>query len=472
MDQSNAPLWEAIVKYASKKVIPFHTPGHKLRSGVFPDIEKVTGSSLWAMDASDEIEAPEFNHSFEQVLQLAEDLASDLFNSKSTKFLVNGTSGGIHTMFLGMKGNVLIPRFSHQSVYAGLILSEAKPIYIQTEFDFEWKIPLPPTPELVKKYLADSEISGLLLTYPTYYGTIADIEALVRLTKAHQILLLVDEAHGSHFHFSPELPCSALSVGADFVVQSTHKTLGSLTQSSLLHINNSDWISRMTRNLGVLQTTSPSLIMLGILDAIRREMALSGKNLVGKALELSFNLRKQLSAIPGVRLGSTATISHDPTKIVFNLVEHGLTGLELEFILRNYYNIQVELSDHYNVLVLVTIGDTYETVIALAGAVRDIATRFCKNVPVSDMDLTCYQTLPRQVLDLRTAYAAESENVPLTESQGRISAGFLTPYPPGVPLIVPGEVISKQLIISLNTCLDRGWQVRGVEVGKVSVIKE
>lgn len=430
------------------------------------------GSSLWSLDASDEIEAPEFNHSFEKVLQLAEDLASNLFNAKATKFLVNGTSGGIHAMLLGMTGNVLIPRFSHQSVYAGLILSKAKPIYLQTEFDSEWKIPLPPTPEVVEQHLINDEIKGLLLTYPTYYGTTADIGELARLTKAHQALLLVDEAHGSHFHFSANLPCSALSAGADCVVQSTHKTLGSLTQSSLLHINNSELVAKITQNLGILQTTSPSLIMLGILDAIRREMAFSGGMLVTKALELSFDLRKQLAAIPGVRLGSSANISHDPTKIVFSLAEHGLTGLEVEFILRNDYNIQVELSDYYNVLVLVTIGDTKESVNTLSKAIRDLTIRFSKDTPVQEMDLTCYQTLPSQALDLRTAYAGESETVSLTESQGRISAGFLTPYPPGVPLIVPGEVISKQLIRSLNTCLDRGWQVRGIKRGTVPVIKE
>lgn len=472
MDQSCAPLWEAIVEYANKSVIPFHTPGHKLRSGVFPHIDKILGTSLWALDASDEVEDITNNHSFKQVLKLAETLAGELFNSYAARFLINGTSGGIHSMLLGLTGKIVIPRFSHQSVYGGLILSEAEPIYLAAKIDSEWNIPLPPTFEEIKQVLEHGKnIETIFLTYPTYYGTTTELEKILKLKKQHEVAIFVDEAHGSHFRFSPELPESAVDLKADLVVHSTHKTLGTLTQSSLLHINNPDLEAKIDTALTVLQSTSPSLILLGVIDAVRRELALSGKALVENAVRLGNYIRDRLKCIDGVKV-APSRITNDPTKILFNLNEIGLSGLEVETRLRYDYNIQVELSDYYNVLALITIGDTEQSVESFLAAVDDLVRRFSGNKPLPKLSVPYYLAIPQKVFSMRRAICNQSEMTALSQAENRIAADFLIPYPPGVPVIVPGEVISSDLIDYLKSCYKNGWEVRGMREENLMVIKE
>lgn len=472
MDQTCAPLWEAIVEYANKSVIPFHTPGHKLRSGVFPNIDKILGTSLWTLDASDEVEDITNNHSFRQVLRLAETLASELFNSYAARFLVNGTSGGIHSMLLGQTGKIVIPRFSHQSVYSGLILSEADPVYLGAKIDSEWNIPLPPTFDEIKQALHnDKNIETVFLTYPTYYGTTTDLEKILKLKDQHKIQLFVDEAHGSHFKFSGELPKSAVDLEADLVVHSTHKTLGTLTQSSILHINKPDLVSQIDTALTVLQSTSPSLILLGVLDAVRRELALSGEVLVGNAIELGNYTRDRLECIDGVKV-APGRITNDPTKVLFNLNEIGLSGLEVETRLRNDYNIQVELSDYYNVLALITLGDTEQSIDFFLTAINDLAKRFRGKKPLSKYAVPFYLAIPPKVFSMRRAICSQREMVALSHAINRVSADFLIPYPPGVPVIVPGEVISSDLIDYLESCYKNGWEVRGMRAENLMVIKE
>lgn len=471
MNQSKAPLWEALVNYAKKEVIPFHTPGHKLRSGVFPNIETVLGKQVFAIDPSDEVQDVSGDRSFEQLWSVAEELAAKLFMAHATRFLINGTSVGIHAMLMLMDGDIIVPRFSHQSVYAGLLLSRAKPIYLDTEFDLDWNIPLPPSLADIRAYLGSREVNSIFLTYPTYYGTTSDLKEIISFAKANQITTLVDEAHGGHFGFSDIFPKTALELGADLVVQSTHKTLGSLTQSSMLHIGNPKFVNRLDSLLSILQTTSPSLIMLGVLDEVRRELACNGKSLLEKALELAEELKRRLSTIPGIEL-MPDWLQQDPTKIVFRLTKLGLSGIEVEHLLRKDYNIQVELSDYYNVLALVTLGDNRQSIESLYKALADLSLRFKGAKPLMYHDLPGYPGIPQGAMDLKTAFYSQVESVPLAESKGRISSVFLTPYPPGVPVVIPGEIINIDIIEYLTTCFERGWDVRGLVGKKVMVIKE
>lgn len=473
MKQERAPFWEALVAYHAKGIIPFHTPGHKLRSGPFTKIEERLGSGFFALDPSDEVENPDLDHDFEAALKMAEQLAADLFGAESSLFLVNGTTGGLHYLLMPAKGSVIIPRFSHQAVYSAMMLSQGKAVYLPTAFDPEWLIPLQPTAEQIEKELGRGGVEAVVLTHPTYYGTVADLESIVSCSREYGALVFADEAHGGHFKFAAELPPSALESGADAVVQSTHKTLGSFTQTSMLHANNAVWFNKAQKAQRVLQTTSPSLVFFAVLDEVRRVLAEQGQELVGQALGLAWECRSRLGEIRGVEL-LPGSLQGDPGKIVFSLRDLGLTGIEVERILRVDYNIQVELSDYYSVLALVTLGDTPKSIGRLVHAVRDLAGRRrhlgAKGLERCNMDMP---ELPPIVLNLREAFFAEQEAVPLQEAAGRVSASFLTPYPPGVPVIAPGEQFTPEIVEHLRWCISINWPVRGIVSGqKVAVLED
>lgn len=472
MNQLEAPLWEALLNYRKKGVISFHTPGHKTRSAVFSDISRQVGGDIFSLDSGDEVEEVRFDHSFEGALKAAEKLAGSLFGAEQTFFLLNGTTQGIHGMLLPLQGKLVIPRFSHQAVYEGIMLSRAQPEYIRARFDDEWGIPLPPTLSDVAEFFPPSTRNkNIMLTYPTYYGSTTELSSIVDLVHNLGGSVLVDEAHGGHFQFSPRLPRGALAQGADAAVQSTHKTLGSLTQTSMLHCGSEKWSEILAPTVNLLQTTSPSLILLGVLDAVRRKLALKGSKLVGHAIELAEYLVDQLDGISGVRV-RRASKSDDPTKVLFNLTELGLGGTDVERLLRKDYNIQVELSDHRNVLALISIGDTEESVDHLIYAIRHIAEQNHKQVALQNDTVPKYPDIPNAEMSLRDAMYSAREYELLQRSAGRISAGFITPYPPGVPVVVPGEVISSEIIDYITECQRVGWSVRGLEGEKVALIKD
>lgn len=473
MTQSTTPLWTALNAYAKERIVPFHTPGHKLRSGPFNEIADVLGEGFFNLDPSDEIEDANLEHQFETALERAEQLAADLFGASGTLFLVNGTTSGLHYLLMPTTGRVLIPRFSHQAVYSSLILSEAEAAYIPASYEREWMIPLAPTvPDILEGADADA-CQVLVLTHPTYYGTVSELAELTRAAQERGMLVFVDEAHGGHFHFCKTLPAPGLQCGADAVVQSTHKTLGSFTQTSMLHSANSSWFPKIIQARQVLQTTSPSLVFLAVLDAVRAILAERGEELVGNCLELAGEAAHRLERIEGVEL-LPRHLQSDPTKVVFSLRSLGLTGVEVERILRSDYQIQVELSDYYNVLALISLGDTPQSVDALLRAVSDLAAR--KNhlggppLPRHSFDTP---PLPPVGTNLRAAFFADRETLPLKKAEGRVSGSFLTPYPPGVPVIVPGEQFTAEITDYLRWCLNLGWPVRGILAGEnVLVLKD
>lgn len=473
MTQSQAPLWSALVAYHSRGVVPFHTPGHKLKSGPFINIETALGAGFFAMDPSDEIENLDLEHDFEAALKSAEQLAAQLFGASNSLFLVNGTTGGLHLLLMPTTGPVLIPRFSHQAVYSALVLAEGHGVYLPTSYDPDWLVPLPPQVGAVKEGIRRTKAQALVLTHPTYYGTVSPLKEITTFAKEQGTLVFVDEAHGGHFRFSEQLPATGLECGADAVVQSTHKTLGSFTQTSMLHCNNTSWFSKVVHARQVLQTTSPSLVFLAALDEVRRVLAEQGDALVDKALQLAHDCIQNLGQISGVEL-LPDYLQSDPTKIVFSLRKLGLTGIELERILRLDYNIQVELSDYYSVLALISIGDTSQSIKVLTDAIRDIVARKThlggKTLPRHELS---WPDLPPIIFSLREGFFQDKEVVSLEEAKGRISGDFLTPYPPGVPVIVPGEQFTHEIIEHLSWCHTINWPIRGLmPKQKVVVLKD
>lgn len=473
MLKSEAPFWSALVAYQKAGVIPFHTPGHKLHPGPFKNIEEILGANIFALDPSDQIENLDLAHDFEKALTSAEKLAAGLFGAKESLFIVNGTTGGLHYLLIPTTGSILIPRFSHQAVYSSLIFAQGEGKYLPVVYDPDWLVPLPPTPAQVGEALSKDKYQAMLITHPTYYGTVSELKEIVTLAKEQDVLIFADEAHGGHFRFSNELPPTALECGVDAVVQSTHKVLGSLTQTSMLHSNNPAWFRKVLQAKRALQTTSPSFIFFGILDEVRRVLAQEGTSLVGNALELGKSLAGQLREIPGVEV-LPENLQADPTKVVVSLRNFGITGIDLEWILRTDYNIQVELSDYYSVLALVALGDTSETIASVVRAIQDIVDRkaHLSQRPLS-RHLLNIPELPPIRYSLREAFFQEKEEIPLKMAQGRISGGFLTPYPPGVPAIAPGEEFTIDVIEHLSWCNGIGWPIRGLLAEqKVVVLKD
>ena len=473
MTGSAAPLWDSLVAYSSGGVIPFHTPGHKLRVGPFANIEAILGSGFFAIDPSDEVENIELNHDFEAARKNAERLAARLFGATNSLFLVNGTTGGLHYLLMPTKGPVVIPRFSHQAVYSGMILSQGQPVYLPATYDHDWLIPLPPQVAQVEEVLSSVRPEGLVLTHPTYYGTVGSLAQLIQVAKEHGALVFVDEAHGGHFQFASELPPTGLQCGADAVVQSTHKTLGSFTQTSMLHANDVSLFAKVVQAQRVLETTSPSLVFLAVLDEVRRVLEEKGRDLVGQTLELAHKCARQLREIGSVEL-LPRHLHADPTKIVFSLRNLGLTGIEVERILRTDYNIQVELSDYYNVLALISMGDNAQSISRLVAAVDNLVARkgHLGSKPLQRHVLNVPE-LPPIIFSLREAFFMDKEIVSLQGAKGRISGGFLTPYPPGVPVIAPGEQFTPEIIEHISWCSDINWPIRGlIPERNVVILKE
>lgn len=476
MSQNRSPLWEALCAYRHRGVVPFHTPGHKLSGSIFPRLEAELGAGIFALDPSDEIESIELGHDFELALEAAQELAAQLFGASHSLFLVNGTTSGLHYLLYFVDRPVVIPRFSHLSVYTGVMLSGSEAIYLPVSFDPEWQIPLPPTPEELLQKVLDKDIGAAVFTHPTYYGTCGQLPELISAVQKKGAWVFVDEAHGGHFCFSPLFPVSGLEAGADGVAQSTHKALGSLTQTSMLHVRSFELYQMAKRARQILETTSPSLVFLGVLDEVRRTLSEQGRLLSERCLELGLTCYERLSKIPGVRV-LPPHLRSDPTKVVFSLRELGINGIQLEGLLRREYNIQVELSDYYNVIALVTIGDTQETIEQLCRAVEQVTQRagHFGGSPLS-LPQFSYPALPSVEMSMGRAVRLPVEPVSLKEAVGRVSGSFVTPYPPGVPVLVPGELITLETAEYLEWCLSLGWPIRGMEAAgetmSLSVIKD
>lgn len=482
--QTDTPLLAAMLYYVNDGVIPFHTPGHKFGKGMHPTLEKLIGRDALALDLALIEELDDFHEPY-GCIKDAQDLAAELYGADHSFFVINGTTGGIYAMILATAGpgeKIIVPRNAHRSIIGGIILSGAIPIFIQPEVDEELGMAMGVAPETVESAILNNpDAKAVLLINPTYYGVVTDLQKIIKIIHDHNMIALVDEAHGPHLRFSSRLPMQALDAGADICAQSSHKIIGALTQSSLVHcLEGRIRVPQLKAMLQLTQSTSPNYIMLASLDVARMQMAVEGTKLIEEAIDLSNWARQEINKIAGLycfgeeKIGNPGVFSLDPTKITVTVKGLGLTGAEVEKILRHKYKVQAELSDIYNVLFLITLGDQKYEVETLVSALKDLAAKYAKpgRLEAAEYSTTVnYPPAPQRVLSPRDALFGNTCMVPFTESVGMTCAEIVTFYPPGIPILCPGEGITQEIIDYCQLLQKAGMHISGPEDSTLETIK-
>ncbi len=414
------------------------------------------------------------------IIDEAQRLAAEAFGADYTFFSVQGTSGAIMAMIMSVVGpgdEILVPRNIHKSVLSALILSGAIPHFLQPEVDLELGIAQGIRLETVEESLnRHPNVKAILLINPTYFGISMDMESVVKLAHAKGIVVMVDEAHGVLTHFHHQLPISAMDAGCDLAATSVHKLGGSLTQSSILNVREGLVRARHVHSiLSMLTTTSTSYLLLASLDAARRNLAVHGYEQIERAMMLADSARKKLNEIPGIYcfgkeiLATSATFTFDPLKLTVHVAETGWSGYEVENHLRDEFNIEVELSDLYNVLCIVSFGDTEESVERLVNAFAAIAKE------ARDTDLAPKRifvpSTPILAMNPRAAFYADTEVVTLREAIGRTISDMIMVYPPGIPILLPGEIVTEDNVAYIEENLDAGLPVQGPDDPTIKTVR-
>lgn len=477
-EQELTPIFEAVKKYYTERIIPFHVPGHKQGKGLI-EFKDYLGANLMGIDLTCTPDLDNICNPHGAILQ-AEELAAQLFGSDRAFFLVNGTTSGIQTMIMAScksGDKILLPRNAHKSALGGLILSGAEPVYLESEFNPEFGISMGVKTEKIKWMLKKHpDIKAVFIVNPNYYGTTSDLKEIVSIAHASNIPVIVDEAHGAHLKFHANLPISAMEAGADMSACSSHKLIGSLTQSSILlcreGLVNPTYLKSI---LNLTQTTSPSYILLSSIDVARKQMALYGEKMIEMTLEKAAWLRNKLHQYPGIKvfgdevIGKEGCFGFDITKVTINVSGLGLSGFEVEKILRLKYKIQVELSDLYNVMFLISIGDQWENIKYLADCIGDIVRNY-ENSTVIKL-FPPMPEIPQLVASPREAFYGESKSLDLDRAIGEISAETVMAYPPGIPIICPGERITREVIDYINILKLEKADLQGTEDPDLNHIK-
>ncbi|MFS0637157.1 aminotransferase class I/II-fold pyridoxal phosphate-dependent enzyme [Mesobacillus foraminis] len=480
MSQKETPLFSGLVEHAKKNPVQFHIPGHKKGSGIDPEFRKFIGDNALSIDLIN-IGPLDDLHSPKGIIKQAQELAAEAFGADHTFFSVQGTSGAIMTMIMAVCGpgdKIIVPRNVHKSVMSAIVFSGAIPIFIHPEIDEKLGISHGITTDAVEKALEQHpDAKGVLVINPTYFGVSADLRKIVEIAHSFQVPVLVDEAHGVHIHFHDELPLSAMQAGADMAATSVHKLGGSMTQSSILNIKEGLVSPKRVQSIiSMLTTTSTSYLLLASLDVARRRLVTEGKELIGETIRLAQSIRERINKIEHLYcvgpeiLGRKATFDYDPTKLIISIKDLGITGYEAEKWLRETYNIEVELSDLYNLLCIITPGDTEQEGDVLIKALQDLSSVFHTESEKLHAQVVL-PDIPLLALTPRDAFYADTEVVPFAESEGRIIAEFVMVYPPGIPIFIPGEIITEENLRYIQMNIEAGLPVQGPEDDQLKMIR-
>lgn len=470
-NQSKAPIAEMLAACSHQHRAAFYLPGHKGGQGAPPELLDGWGRTVFQADLP---ELPELDHLSAPmgVIREAQELAAAAFGADRSWFLVNGSTTGILAAILATCGTgdkIILPRNVHKSAISGLILSGAVPIFLNPVYDRTWDLTCGITPASVEAALQEHlNAKAVLLVSPTYHGICSDIASIARLTHDRAIPLLVDEAHGAHFRFHSDLPSAALDAGADVAIQSTHKVLGALTQASMLHLKG-DRIDphRLDLAIHTLQSTSPNYLLLASLDAARRQIATQGEALMSRTLALAREARMRLATLPGLAVlePPPAPISGffalDPTRLTVNVTGLGTSGYEADEILHEQFQVTCELPLQNHLAFAISLGNTADDIDRLVRSFAAIAqTRSVTHRPLG-FDFAEFQHHTIPFVSPRDAFFLPTQTLAIEQSIGHLCAELICPYPPGIPVLMPGERIDRPAIDLLQKTLALGGQITG-----------
>lgn len=485
MNQNKMPLLDAVERLIDTNPAYFRIPGHRMERGISSRWAEKTGSRIFAYDVTetpftDDLHAPE------GAIRKAQELMSGLYGADESFFLVNGTTCGNEAMIMSaaFEGDeIMVARNAHKSAMMGLILSGAKPVYVMPDIIEDWGIQGAVKPESVSKLFKEHPNCGaLFLVSPTYYGICSDLKKIADICHENNALLLVDEAHGGHLYFDNPIDskCGALECGADVCVQSLHKVAGALTQASVLHVKNngirSDALLRIRENLHLVQSTSPSYLLMISLDCARYELAMRGGEMYKKAKELAEYARAKINKIEGFECMEREDA--DKTRLIISARVLGISGFMLDELLFEKYGVNMELSDHENTLAIVTYANEKEELERLICACEDIAEKhkktyakdnknvygMCvKGTYVIDEKRISVPPLSKQCFLPREAYFSKKQKIKWNDAVGKVSGQIIAPYPPGIPAVYPGELISREVWEYVEYFRQNGRHIHGAD---------
>ena len=470
--QNDAPLYEAMKNFRLNRVVPFDVPGHKGGRGN-EELTDFLGINCMKADVNSMKPLDNLCHPV-SVIKDAQALAAEAFGASASFFIVNGTTGSVQAMIMSVckeNDKLIMPRNVHRSAINALVVNGSIPIYVNPGVNKELGIPLGMSVSEVEKAINENpDAKAILINNPTYYGVCSDLRAIVKLAHEHNMLALVDEAHGTHLYFGENMPVSAMAAGADMDAVSMHKSGGSLTQSSILLCNstiNADYVRQV---INLTQTTSASYLLMSSLDIARKNLALHGKEIFRKAVNYAEYARSEINKIGGYyAFGSelndnNAFFDFDKTKLSVNTLSTGLAGIEVYDILRDEYGIQIEFGDIGNILAYISAGDRALEIERLISALAEIKRRYSKDR--SGMFDHEYIN-PKVILSPKKAFFSSKKNVPLKQCNDKICGEFVMCYPPGIPILAPGERITNEIIDYISYAKVKGCFLSGTQDMKV-----
>ena len=474
-------LYRALEIYSQEDYYPFHMPGHK-RNPDTVNTDLPFDRDITEIDGFDNLHHPE------GILKKAQETAASVYDTKECYYSVNGSTAALLAAVsatVPRNGQILVARNCHKAVYHALYLRNLIPTYVYPQMDPKWWINGGISSDKVERALAENpEIKAVLLTSPTYDGVVSDIEKIAEIVHRYEIPLIVDEAHGAHFHFSNYFPTSAAELGADLVIQSFHKTLPSMTQTAVLHNCSERVDSNLIRRfMGIYQSSSPSYVLMASMDACMEKMQTEGRQMFRNFTGILEKTRKRLSSCRYIRLvnpekGETAVFDYDRSKLVFSTKYASITGSELYHMLLEKYHIQMEMESEYYALAIAAVGDREEGFERLCEAIEDIDREEAlreKKKKWEEQDEKAVYPIMNQAMLIADAMEMPCESRLLEECVGKISAEFVYLYPPGIPLIVPGEQITGQFVKKLKIYKEKGLELQGLEDytgSKIKVVRQ
>lgn len=466
--QSKAPVLEAMEQHLQNRVVPFDVPGHKGGRGT-KELTDFLGKSCLKADVNSMKPLDNLCHPV-SVIKDAQDLAAEAFGAENAFFIVNGTTGSVQAMIMAAckaGEKIIMPRNVHRSAINALVVNGAVPVYVNPGTNKKLGIPLGMSVENVKKAIEENpDAKAVLINNPTYYGVCSDLRGIVKLAHEHGMLALVDEAHGTHFYFGEEMPVSGMAAGADMAAVSMHKTGGSLTQSSLLLCGKSMNAGYVRQIINLTQTTSGSYLLISSLDIARKNLALNGREIFRKTVQYAEYAREEINNLGGYYAfgkelcDGESFYDFDPTKLSIHTRDIGLAGIEVYDILRDEYNIQIEFGDIGNVLAIISAGDRALEIERLISSLYEIKRLYSKDkAGMFDHEYID----PQVIMPPQSAFYGEKKSVSITESSGYICGEFVMCYPPGIPILAPGEKITDDIISYILYAKEKGCMMTGTQ---------